>query len=85
MIPYVYTFDIINEVKLKEMGINMYMTLYRCIRDKFKYQYQIANIGYQNSRYSDSRELFPGIMRSGGIDIKDDATSDIIEMLICCN
>jgi hypothetical protein len=67
------------------MGHNMYLTLYRCIRDHFKYQYLIATIAYQNSVWGDRKEISMKPTKIKGIEIKDDATSEIINMLICCN
>jgi hypothetical protein len=67
------------------MGVNMYLTLYRCIRDHFKYQYLIATIGYQDSIHGDRKENSGRSNSIKGIEIENDATSDIMGMLICCN
>lgn len=68
------------------MGINKYLTLYRCIRNNFKYQYQIACNGYQNIIRGDRKDtISQSYSEISGIEIKNDATSKIIVMSIYCN
>jgi len=67
------------------MGINMYLTVYRCIRDKFRYQFPIASIGYQYAGWSDRREIVSCSSSGAGCLMEADAVRDLVQMLICCN
>ncbi len=66
---------------------NMYFTLYHCLKNKFKYQNLIANIGYQNSIVQDKADYkSTGFTAPRKVKTHEiDAISDIVTMLICQN
>ena len=72
------------------MGINLYIMTLSGITSRFKYQKLIAQIGYYNALICDEsdmpKECVAAITNNTLKDFfKHDVSSDIIEMVVCCN